>query len=63
MKNYLLTGVDEDTWSLLKSACAYNRITVKTFFLDAINLAVAEFTRTDFYKDIVKIHTLKEDGP
>ncbi|MCK4385601.1 MAG: hypothetical protein KAW52_04980 [candidate division Zixibacteria bacterium] len=56
MKKYLLTGVSDDNWSLLKAACAYNRITVKTFFLDSINLAVAEFTRTDFYKDIVKIH-------
>jgi len=62
MKNYLLTGVDEDTWSLLKAACAYNKITVKSFFHESINLAVAEFTRTDFYKDIVKIHQEKEDG-
>lgn len=63
MKNYLLTGVDEDTWSLLKACCAYNKITVKAFFHETINAAVGEFVRTDFYKDIVKIHGEKEDGP
>jgi hypothetical protein len=60
MKKYLLTDVSDDNWSLLKAACAYNKITVKSFFLDAVSLAVAEFTRTDFYKDIVKIHLDKE---
>jgi len=60
MKSYLLSHIDEDTWSLLKALCAYNKITVRAFFQEAINLAVAEFTRTDFYKDIVQIHVNKE---
>lgn len=62
MKSHLITGVDPDTWSLLKAACAYNKITLKSFFHETINAAVSEFARTDFYKDIVKIHNKKEAG-
>ena len=62
MKTYLLSGISDNNWSLLKAACAYNKITVKSFFLDVINAAVEEFTRTDFHKDIVKVHQEKEVG-
>jgi len=62
MSKYLLSGVDDRTWSLLKACCAYNKITLKTFFHASINSAVCEFVRTDFYKDIIRIHKEKEDG-
>ncbi|MCK4786035.1 MAG: hypothetical protein KAV87_19920 [Desulfobacteraceae bacterium] len=60
MHTYLLKDIDEDTWSLFKAACAYHKESAKDFFLEAINLAVGEFVRSDFYKEIVKIHSEKE---
>lgn len=62
MKSYLISNFDPDTWSLLKAACAYNKITLKSFFHETINAAVSEFVSSDFHKDIVKTYLEKEDG-
>lgn len=60
MHTYLIKDIDEETWALFKAACAYHKESAKDFFLEAINLAVGEFVRTDFFGEIFKTRAEKD---
>lgn len=62
MKTYIIRDIEDGKWSLIKVLCSYNQITIKHLFHQMIDSAISEFVRTDFYKEMIKTHSKKEDG-
>lgn len=49
-KSYLLTGMDEETYSLFKSICSFNDISVKDALLRFIRDVVHEFDYSEMVR-------------